>query len=158
MLRRAGHSKGKTKTAARSAEASPGDLGATGQHLAKAGVRHCLAAYVDVHGVPKAKAVPIDHFQRMMRGSELFTGAALDGLGQTPSDDELALLPDPGAITQLPWRPEVAWAPGCLLYHDEPWPMCARTVLKTPNRSACAARARLQPWRRMRALPGQARR
>jgi glutamine synthetase len=130
MVRRADHSKPRTKTSARNAKASAGDLGAVGRHLAETGVRHCLAAYVDVHGVPKAKAVPIDHFQRMMRGSELFTGAALDGLGQAPSDDELALLPDPCAVMQLPWRPEVAWAPGCLLYHDEPWPMCSRTVLK----------------------------
>ena len=35
----------------------------------------------------------------MMRGSELFTGAASDGLGQTPSDDELAVHPDPAAVT-----------------------------------------------------------
>ena len=80
--------------------------------LAENGVMHCLAAYVDVHGVVKAKAVPISHFGRMMRGSELFTGAALDGLGQGPQDDELAVHPDPGAVTQLLWRPSVAWAPG----------------------------------------------
>jgi glutamine synthetase len=118
------------KTADCVAELNTRDPGAVGRRLAEAGVKHCLAAYVDIHGVPKAKAVPIDHFERMMRGSELFTGAALDGLGQAPNDDELAVLPDPGAVTQLPWRPEVAWAPGCLHYHDEPWPMCARTVLK----------------------------
>jgi len=49
--------------------------------------------------------VPIDHFERMMRGSELFTGAALDGLGQGPGDDELALYPDPDAVTVLPCGP-----------------------------------------------------
>src|SRR6185437_7727391 len=87
-------------------------------------------SYVDVSGVPKAKAVPIDHFPRMMRGSELFTGAAIDGLGQSPMDDELALYPDPRAVTQLPWRPEVAWAPGNLHYHEKPYPMCTRTLLQ----------------------------
>jgi glutamine synthetase len=84
---------------------------------------------VDVHGVPKGKTVPIEHFERMMRGSELFTGAALEGLGQGPQDDELAAHPDPRAVTQLPWESEVAWCPGNLHYHDEPWPMCSRTVL-----------------------------
>ena len=64
-----------------------------------------------------------------MRGSELFTGAALDGLGQGPQDDELAVHPDPSAVAIMPWRPEIAWAPGNLKYHDEPWPMCARTIL-----------------------------
>ena len=61
--------------------------------LKAAGVAYCLAAYVDVHGIPKSKAVPIDHFVAMMEGSELFTGAALDGLGQSPSDDELSVAP-----------------------------------------------------------------
>ena len=98
--------------------------------LRERGVRYCLAAYTDVHGVGKAKCVPIDHLDRMMRGSELFTGAALDGLGQEPSDDELSVRPDLDRITELPWMPEVAWAPGYLYYHGEPWPMCSRTVLQ----------------------------
>jgi glutamine synthetase len=100
------------------------------EELREKGVRYCLAAYTDVHGVGKAKCVPIDHFDQMMRGSELFTGAALDGLGQEPSDDELSVRPDLNRIVQLPWMPEVAWAPGYLYYHGEPWPMCGRTVLQ----------------------------
>ena len=99
------------------------------ERLRDQGVKYCLASYVDVHGVPKAKTVPIEHFARMMRGSELFTGAALDGLGQGPHEDELAIHPDPNAVTVLPWRPQIAWAPGNLHYHDQPWPMCSRTVL-----------------------------
>jgi len=98
--------------------------------LRDAGVEYCLSAYVDVHGVPKAKAVPIDHFARMMDGSELFTGAAIDGLGQSPADDELSLRPDLDAITILPWQPDTAWAPGYLHLHGSPYPMCSRTVLK----------------------------
>jgi glutamine synthetase len=97
--------------------------------LKSRGVEYCLSAYVDVHGVPKAKAVPIDHFAKMMGGSELFTGAAIDGLGQGPSDDELSLRPDLAAITILPWQPNVAWAPGSLHYHGSPYPMCSRTLL-----------------------------
>src|SRR5262249_16870026 len=64
-------------------------LEAKRDELRNEGVEYCLSAYTDVHGVAKAKAVPIDHFVSMMRGSELFTGAAIDGLGQEPSDDEL---------------------------------------------------------------------
>jgi glutamine synthetase len=93
-------------------------------------VRYCLPAYVDIHGVLKSKSVPIAHFERAMRGSELFTGAALEGLGQDTHDDELALHPDPGAVTQLPWRTTVAWMPGNLRLHGKPWPMCSRTVLQ----------------------------
>lgn len=100
------------------------------EELRQQGVEYCLAAYVDIHGIPKAKAVPIDHFVSMMKGSQLFTGAALDGLGQEPSDDELSVWPDLDAITVLPWEPTVAWAPGYLHYHGQPWPMCSRIVLK----------------------------
>lgn len=105
------------------------DWGAIEKDLVKNGVKYCFSSYVDVHGIPKGKTVPVHHFDRMMRGSELFTGAALDGLGQGPHDDELAIHPDPAAVTQLPWRPEMAWAPGNLRYHGEPWPMCSRNVL-----------------------------
>ena len=105
------------------------DLRKIEQRLRDQGVKFCLSSYVDVHGIPKAKMVPIEHFDRMMRGSELFTGAALEGLGQGPHEDELAVYPDPNAVTALPWRPGIAWAPGNLFYHDEPWPMCSRTVL-----------------------------
>lgn len=98
--------------------------------LLEKGVKYCLASYVDIHGIPKAKTVPIEHFERMMRGSELFTGAALDGLGQGPQDDELSVHPDPQALTVLPWRPQVVWAPGDLHYHEAPWPMCSRSVLR----------------------------
>ena len=100
------------------------------EELRSNGVQYCLSAYVDVHGVPKAKAVPIEHFTRMMRGSELFTGAAIDGLGQGPADDELSVWPDLDAITQLPWEPTVAWAPGYLHFHDEPYPMDSRGILR----------------------------
>src|SRR5919202_2933937 len=100
------------------------------EELRSEGVEHCLSAYVDVHGVAKAKSVPVDHFTSMMRGSELFTGAAIDGLGQEPSDDELSVRPDLDRIVRLPWRRDVAWAPGFLHYHGEPWPMCSRVVLQ----------------------------
>ena len=105
------------------------DINQIEKHLKSQQVEYCLASYVDIHGIPKAKSVPVDHFNRMMRGSELFTGAALDGLGQGPQDDELALFPDPNAITVLPWKTNVAWAPGNLKFHEDPWPMCSRTIL-----------------------------
>ncbi|MBJ3776444.1 type III glutamate--ammonia ligase [Acuticoccus mangrovi] len=114
----------------------PHQVADTKSALAKAGVKYCLPFYVDVHGVPKTKSVPLSHFGRMMSGSELFTGAALDGLGQGPQDDELALHPDPSHVVQLPWRPEVALIPGELRYHGEPWPMCSRTILQQQMKRA----------------------
>lgn len=108
----------------------PVDVDALKADLQARGVEYCLPAYVDIHGVPKCKAVPVGHLDRALRGSELFTGAALEGLGQDIHDHELAVHPDPAAITQLPWCRSIAWMPGELKFLDQPWPMCARTVLK----------------------------
>jgi len=43
--------------------------------------------FADMHGVSKAKKVPLSHLEHMMAGSELYTGAALDGVPQDVSDE-----------------------------------------------------------------------
>jgi glutamine synthetase len=85
---------------------------------------------VDLHGVPKGKFVPIDHFVHFAHGSELYTGYALDGLGQSPNDDEIASLPDLDRGFQLPWKPEVAWFPADNTFHDQPYEINTRVALK----------------------------
>nr|MCU0530220.1 type III glutamate--ammonia ligase [Cyanobium sp. Prado107] len=97
--------------------------------LEQRGVRYALASFVDLHGVCKAKAVPIGHLDAMLAGSELFTGAALDGVPQDVSDDEVAALPDPASATVLPWRPDTVWMASNLQLHGQPFPACSRTIL-----------------------------
>ncbi len=94
------------------------------------GVKYCVGAYVDIHGVPKGKFVPLDHFLHFAHGSELYTGYALDGLGQSPNDDEISSVPDLDAITILPWRPEVAWMPADNAFHGRPYEINTRVALK----------------------------
>ena len=60
------------------------------QDLAEKGVKYAMASYVDIHGAIKGKFVPLNHLDRMMKGSELYTGAALDGVPQDINDDEVA--------------------------------------------------------------------
>ena len=100
------------------------------QELRGKGVKYCIGAYVDIHGIPKGKFVPIDHLQHMAEGSELYTGYALDGLGQAPNDDEIASVPDLDHIIQLPWQPEVAWMPADNTYQGEPYEINTRVALK----------------------------
>ncbi len=94
------------------------------------GVKYCIGAYVDIHGIPKAKVVPIDHLPQMAAGSERYTGYALDGLGQAPSDDELASVPDLGHIIQLPWEPKIAWMPADNTFQGKPYALNTRVALK----------------------------
>jgi glutamine synthetase len=100
------------------------------QELAERGVKYCVGAYVDIHGVPKGKFVPLSHLDHMAHGSELYTGYALDGLGQAPNDDEIASVPDLDHVIQLPWRPEVAWMPADNTFRGEPYPLSTRVLLK----------------------------
>lgn len=99
--------------------------------LQKRGVEYCIGAYVDIHGVPKAKVVPIDHFVHMAHGSERFTGYALDGLGQKPHDDEIYAIPDLDRIIILPWEPKIAWIPSDNGFQGKPYPLNTRVALKT---------------------------
>lgn len=94
------------------------------------GVKYCMGVYVDIHGAPKGKVVPIDHLPHMAHGSELYTGYALDGLGQAPNDDEIASVPDLDHIIQLPWQPEIAWMPADNTLYGEPYLLNTRTSLK----------------------------
>jgi glutamine synthetase len=106
------------------------------QELKGRGVKYCLGAYVDIHGIPKGKFVPIDHLGNMAAGSELYTGYALDGLGQAPNEDEIASVPDLDHIIQLPWQPEVAWMPADNTFHGEPYELNTRVALKKVLASA----------------------
>jgi glutamine synthetase len=100
------------------------------EDLKNKGVKYCIGAYVDIHGIPKAKVVPIDHLPQMAAGSERYTGYALDGLGQAPSDDELNSIPDLDHIIQLPWEPKVAWMPADNGFQGKPYPLNTRVALK----------------------------
>lgn len=106
--------------------------------LEQKGVRYALASFVDLHGMAKAKAVPLAHLGQMARGSELFTGAALDGVPQEVSDDEVATMPDPASLTVLPWQQEVAWFASDLHLGGEPFEACSRNVLHRVRAEAAA--------------------
>ena len=94
-------------------------------------VEYCLATYVDVHGIPKAKVSPIASFDKMVHGSELFTVGALDGMGLVgPQQDECAAIPDLSSLIILPWDKRFAWFPSDLHYHGEPYANCSRVLLK----------------------------
>lgn len=98
--------------------------------LIEAKVKYGFAAYVDLHGRIKGKCVPVDHFDRMITGSELYTGAALDGVPQDISDDEVAAMPDVSRAMQMPWNPDMAWFPSDLYLRGEPFEADSRGILK----------------------------
>ena len=98
--------------------------------LAEQGVKYAMASYVDIHGCVKGKFVPLDHLDNMFAGSELYTGAALDGVPQDISDNEVAAMPDAATATVCPWDNRLAWFAGDLHLDGAPFEACSRTILK----------------------------
>jgi glutamine synthetase len=101
------------------------------QRLIDAGVRYVFGAYVDLDGVPKSKCVPVDHFEDMAAGSELYTVGALEGMGDLgPNEDECVGVPDISRLTILPWDSRYAIAPANLYLHDTPYTHDFRQLLQ----------------------------
>jgi glutamine synthetase len=107
--------------------------------LARGGVRYLFGSYVDMHGVPKSKCVPIGHLADMAAGSELYTVGALEGMGELgPNEDECVAIPDLGALTVLPWDRRYAVAPANLWLHDRPYTHDFRRLLQDQLAEAAA--------------------
>lgn len=99
------------------------------KELKEAGVEFLLAKFVDIHGSPKVKQVPVECFDDIIDDGAGFAGGAVWGLGQGPESHDLMARADLDTFVQLPWRPNVAMV-SCNIYVDnEPWPYCARNNL-----------------------------
>ncbi len=100
--------------------------------LAAEGVEFALGAWVDVHGRPKSKVVPIALLPSMLAGSERYTPRGMGDLGaMNPSEDECITLPDPATLRVLPWDRRVAFFNADLSYGGrEPFANCPRSTLK----------------------------
>jgi glutamine synthetase len=106
--------------------------------LTASGVKYAAISFVDMHGKPKAKMVPVSHLVQAAAGSEMFTGAALDGVPQDVNDDEVAPHPDLNDPIVMPFNREVAWFPGDLWIGDTPFEACSRQILKRVTTDAAS--------------------
>lgn len=94
------------------------------------GIKFFLAMFVDLHGKPCAKAMPMSSFDLLMDGGAGFAGFAAGDLGQGPADPDITAVPDPASYTRVPWKDGVAVL-HCDPYCDgEPWPYAPRVILK----------------------------
>jgi glutamine synthetase len=107
------------------------DVGDLQAELAEQGVRYFFGAYTDVHGVPKAKCVPLAHLAAAAAGSELYTVGALEGMGELgPNEDECVGIPDLGQVAVLPWDKRYALAPANLFFQGRPYSHDFRRMLQ----------------------------
>ncbi|MBA2636634.1 MAG: type III glutamate--ammonia ligase, partial [Solirubrobacterales bacterium] len=94
------------------------------------GIEYVFAQFVDMHGKPNAKLVPIHHLDGLFTDGAGFAGFAAGDIGQQPNSPDLAAMPDPRSYTPLPWRPGVARFACDVHVQGEPWPYDPRTILR----------------------------
>jgi glutamine synthetase len=111
----------------------PGDeeLQKTKQWLIEEGVQYAFGSWADFYGRPKAKAVPIEYFDSMVQGSELYTVGALPGMGPLgPHEDECQAVADINSLVICPWDRRYAYMAADLVWHGDPYEYCPRSILK----------------------------
>ena len=92
-------------------------------------VRFVLAQFVDVHGVAKTKAVPVNHFEDILSDGAGFAGFAVWGLGQEPHDPDFMAVGDLTTLSLVPWQPGFARIVCDGRVKGERWPFDTRYLL-----------------------------
>jgi hypothetical protein len=72
--------------------------------VAEDGIDFLFVMFVDLHGKPCAKLVPVSALEQMLDGGAGFAGYAAGPMGQTPADPDLIAIPDISSSTPMPWR------------------------------------------------------
>ena len=88
------------------------------EQLEAQGVEFLLAQFVDIHGSPKVKQVPVACFDDIVDDGAGFAGGAVWGMGQGPESHDMMARADLDTFCQLPWKPNVAIA-SCNIYVDD---------------------------------------
>jgi glutamine synthetase len=94
------------------------------------GVEFFFAMFVDMHGKPCAKMVPIEALDVLLGGGAGFAGFAAGPMGQSPADPDMIAVPDPDSYTPVPWQPGLAVLQCDIHVEGQPWPYSPRVILK----------------------------
>jgi glutamine synthetase len=106
------------------------DVTAAQQYLLQNRVSYVLAQFVDIHGVAKAKTVPVAHLNTVLTDGAGFAGFAISGVGIEPHGPDFMARGDLGTLSLVPWQPELARMVCEGHVDDKPWPFDSRVLLK----------------------------
>ncbi len=98
--------------------------------IADDGVEFIYAMFVEMHGKPCAKLVPVSAIDDLLEVGAGFAGFAAGPMSQTPADPDILALPDPASYTVLPWQPNVAAMQCDATVEGQEWPYAPRVILK----------------------------
>jgi glutamine synthetase len=93
-------------------------------------VRYVLAQFVNIHGVSKTKAVPVEHFETVVTDGAGFAAFAVGGLGLGPETPDYMAVGDLSTLSLVPWMPGYARIVCEGHMRGEPWRYDPRVVLR----------------------------
>ena len=113
-------------------------IAAEKERLEKAGVNYVMAAWIDLHGIPKTKPVPMSDFEPLCLGKgPQFAVHSVSYVPElTPADSDQVVVPDLDAIYICPWDSSMAIIFSDLYWQDAPYNLCPRMALKRAIRDA----------------------
>ena len=100
-----------------------------GKYAAERGIKYYMISYTDLFGGQRAKLVPAQAIADMQEDGAGFAGFAT-WPDLTPAHPDMLAVPDPSAVIQLPWKPEIAWVPANPVMEGAPVAQAPRNVLQ----------------------------
>ncbi|WP_196482897.1 type III glutamate--ammonia ligase [Burkholderia stagnalis] len=99
-------------------------------YLTQEGVKYVLAQFVDIHGVAKAKSVPVAHLKSVLTAGAGFAGFAIWGVGIEPNGPDYMAVGDLATLTPVPWQPGLSRIVCDGHVDGAPWAFDSRVTLK----------------------------
>lgn len=106
------------------------DVAQAQQYLLDQGVGYVLAQFVDIHGVAKAKSVPVAHLPTVLREGAGFAGFAIWGVGLEPHGPDFMAVGDLATLSLVPWQPGLARIVCEGHVNGQPWGCDSRVLLR----------------------------
>ena len=94
------------------------------------GVEFLFAMFVDMHGKPCAKMVPVSAIDGLLEDGAGFAGFAAGPMGQTPSSPDILAMPDLSSYMPAPWQPGLGIIQCDPFVLGESWPYAPRVILR----------------------------
>ena len=101
-------------------------------NLEKAGVKYILSSWIDLHGIPKTKPVPMSDFEELCIGKgPQFAVHSISFVPElSPADTDQIPLPDLESVYICPWDKTTAIIFADLFWEGAPYNVCPRQALK----------------------------
>src|SRR5438067_7365677 len=100
------------------------------EQLESDSIEYLLVQFVDIHGSPKVKMVPVEALDAVTEVGAGFAGGAVWGMGQDASSHDMMARIDLATYTPLAWKPGLARFAADLYVDGQPYPFCPRVNLK----------------------------